>query len=502
MTLTSPAPDAGSPVARDRAASGRSDPDRVVLGGSRVELATESGAVETILAAARNPGIAPLGVVSANLDHVHHFGGGSRWHGVLEQAEAMGQISWLTLLDGAPLVSQTLRLTGRAWPRLAGSDIIDRILRGAVTDRLSVGFVGGSPETHALLRDRLRETHPGLTLAGCWSPAREDLADPEKAGRIADEIRATGVEILAVCLGKPRQELWMAEHGARTGAPVLLAFGAVVDFLAGRVSRAPEWAARNGLEWSYRLAREPRRLYRRYLVDGPEAYMRLRQRSRLEPPCPPQPGEVADLTIVLTGSSGDPGASRVEELRRAVEPLTARVTPLRGAPAPAALATSLKTSGPSRAVLVLRSDADLQQGALPVLWQRLWQDGVGAVVPATRDRAGETVRTLRFVPTRARRLGDLVWRNRFPGRPCWLTGVDRDAESYVHPHPVQGAVDDCVLVRAEVARRPAVAAPRTATDLVSAARSAGWMAWYEPAATVRVPVSHAGHGRTVRRRSS
>ncbi|WP_196780763.1 WecB/TagA/CpsF family glycosyltransferase [Nocardioides sambongensis] len=251
----------------------------VSLGGSRVELAIEREATDAILDGARHPGPVPLGVLSANLDHVHHFGRGSRWDGVLEHAERTGAVSWLTLLDGAPLVHRANRLTGGRWPRLAGSDIIEGILRGAAADGLSIGFVGGAPETHAMLRSQLPHTHPHLRLAGCWSPEREDLADRDRSGHLADEIRESGVDILVVCLGKPRQELWITEYGARSGAPVLLAFGAVVDFLAGRVERAPAWASRHGVEWAYRLAKEPRRLARRYLVDGPPAYRQLRLHS-------------------------------------------------------------------------------------------------------------------------------------------------------------------------------------------------------------------------------
>jgi N-acetylglucosaminyldiphosphoundecaprenol N-acetyl-beta-D-mannosaminyltransferase len=81
------------------------------------------------------------------------------------------------------------------------------------------------------------------------------------------------VTILVVCLGKPRQEEWIAEHGYASGAKVCLAFGAAVDFLAGRVSRAPQWMANYGFEWAWGLVREPRRLDRRYLLQGPKAYL-------------------------------------------------------------------------------------------------------------------------------------------------------------------------------------------------------------------------------------
>ncbi|CQD09129.1 teichoic acid biosynthesis protein [Mycolicibacterium conceptionense] len=84
------------------------------------------------------------------------------------------------------------------------------------------------------------------------------------------------MRVLIVGLGKPRQELWIDRHGAATGAAVLAAFGAAADFLAGVVNRAPERYRRHGMEWMYRLNQEPRRLARRYLVQGPPAFAQLR----------------------------------------------------------------------------------------------------------------------------------------------------------------------------------------------------------------------------------
>ena len=95
------------------------------------------------------------------------------------------------------------------------------------------------------------------------------------------EINDAGVDILVVGLGKPLQENWINRHGSQTGAQVLLAFGAVVDFLAGRIRRAPEPIVQAGAEWAWRLMLEPRRLGRRYLIDGPPALVRLRRKARV-----------------------------------------------------------------------------------------------------------------------------------------------------------------------------------------------------------------------------
>ena len=106
-----------------------------------------------------------------------------------------------------------------------------------------------------------------------WSPDRNEL-DTDSAA-IAEAIRAAGTDILVVSLGKPRQEKWVTEFGRATRARLLLPFGASVDFLAGTRRRAPDWMQRFGLEWLYRLSREPRRLARRYLIQGPPALVHL-----------------------------------------------------------------------------------------------------------------------------------------------------------------------------------------------------------------------------------
>lgn len=253
---------------------GRTDPPygiRCSLGGVAVDLLEEADAVADIIQHASERLEPPLAVISANLDHIHHFAAGGRWSGALDT----GRVRLLTLLDGMPLVEAARRRTGRTWPRLAGSDLIDPILTEARARGLRVGFLGGSEETHRRLRRMLPFTHPGLRVTGFWAPPRSVITDPAASRDLAAEVRAAGVNILVVGLGKPRQELWIAEHGALTGASVLLAFGAVVDFLAESVPRCPEWMASAGLEWSYRLAREPRRLARRYLVQGPPAYVRV-----------------------------------------------------------------------------------------------------------------------------------------------------------------------------------------------------------------------------------
>ncbi len=250
-------------------------------------------AVDLVSGRAAAGGAKPLAVVSVNLDHIKHFGTGGALAdlGIGGGGSPAGarpgeksSVEWLSLLDGAPLVAQAKRMTGRVWPRLAGSDLIDPLLDQASTRGVRIGFLGGTEETHGLLKRKLSASRPDLVVAGWWAPARSELSDPQACRQLAAEISRAGVDLLVVGLGKPRQEEWISAYGALTGARVLLAFGAAVDFLAGRVSRAPRWVSGHGLEWAWRLAHEPRRLARRYLADGPPAYRRLRLNSSIPAP--------------------------------------------------------------------------------------------------------------------------------------------------------------------------------------------------------------------------
>jgi N-acetylglucosaminyldiphosphoundecaprenol N-acetyl-beta-D-mannosaminyltransferase len=130
-------------------------------------------------------------------------------------------------------------------------------------------FYGGAPGVTEQLADRLRREFPGLVVAGVYAPPYRALTEGESED-IARLIRGAAPDILWVGLSTPRQERWMAEFCARLAVPVMVGVGAAFDLNAGRVRQAPHWMREHGLEWFWRLLMEPRRLWRRYLVLGPE----------------------------------------------------------------------------------------------------------------------------------------------------------------------------------------------------------------------------------------
>ncbi len=172
----------------------------------------------------------------------------------------------LVLCDGTPLVWCS-RLLGNPLPeRVAGADLVPLLIRRAADRGHRLYFLGGAPDVAQQAVARLRQAHPGLRIVGHYSPPYGPLGAMDH-GAITDRIRQAAPDLLLVSFGCPKAEKWMAQHYAALGVPVCIGVGATIDFLAGRVKRAPRGFQRTGLEWVYRLAQEPRRLGPRYVRD-------------------------------------------------------------------------------------------------------------------------------------------------------------------------------------------------------------------------------------------
>ena len=168
--------------------------------------------------------------------------------------------------DGAP-VAWLMRKLGHTHQQSINSpDLMWKYCEQAQYLDESVFFYGGSENTLALLQDKLLAAFPTLKIAGTLSPPFRTLTAEEEQANI-DTINASGAGTVWVSLGCPKQEFWMAEHRGKINA-VMIGVGAAFDYHAGTLKRAPLWMQNYGLEWFYRLATEPRRLWKRYLVTN------------------------------------------------------------------------------------------------------------------------------------------------------------------------------------------------------------------------------------------
>ena len=169
--------------------------------------------------------------------------------------------------DGMPMVWWS-RLSAHPIPeRVAGSELIYALTKWASAKSYRVFFLGGAPGVASTAADKLVERYPGLQVAGVESPPFRPMSDDEE-NRLADRIRAARPDLLYVAFGQPKGELWIAKHYRSLGIPVSVQLGASFDFVAGGIPRAPRWIQRIGMEWSYRLYQEPRRLAGRYWRNG------------------------------------------------------------------------------------------------------------------------------------------------------------------------------------------------------------------------------------------
>lgn len=175
----------------------------------------------------------------------------------------------LAVPDGMPLVW----LGRRAFPeadvqRCYGPDLMLAVCEAGLATGLRHCLYGGGVDVLELLEQNLKARFPGLEVVERISPPFRDLTEAEKQ-QMSDRINAAKPDVVWVGLGTPKQDLWMGEFRDRLDAPVLIAVGAAFDFHAGRLAQAPYWVQRSGLEWFYRLMKEPRRLWRRYLIGNP-----------------------------------------------------------------------------------------------------------------------------------------------------------------------------------------------------------------------------------------
>jgi N-acetylglucosaminyldiphosphoundecaprenol N-acetyl-beta-D-mannosaminyltransferase len=168
--------------------------------------------------------------------------------------------------DGMSLVWALRRLGVDAATRVYGPSLLPILCARAEARALPVGCYGGTPEVLEALGAELRRRFPRLRVPFAWSPPFRAL-EPAEDAALVDAIEASGVRILFVGLGCPKQERWMAEHRERLRC-VLVGVGAAFDFVSGAKPQAPEWMQGAGLEWLFRLGAEPRRLWRRYLVGN------------------------------------------------------------------------------------------------------------------------------------------------------------------------------------------------------------------------------------------
>jgi N-acetylglucosaminyldiphosphoundecaprenol N-acetyl-beta-D-mannosaminyltransferase len=172
----------------------------------------------------------------------------------------------LAVLDGMPLCWSFKLLEGVKPDRIAGRHLMHALILDAVLNGRSIFFFGSTPDKLDIAKDFLLKTYPGILIAGMIAPPFRALSEDENK-LYAQQINDSGASLVFVALGCPKQEIWMHKMKGEVNA-TMLGIGIALEVLTGQQISTPPWMERAGLEWLFRLLKEPKRLFKRYLYTN------------------------------------------------------------------------------------------------------------------------------------------------------------------------------------------------------------------------------------------
>lgn len=199
-------------------------------------------------------------VVTPNVDHIVKLEKNEDLKNAYSEAD-------LILTDGKPLVWASRLYRNPIKEKISGSDLFPELCKLAAEKHYSMFFLGAKEGVAARAAENLKIQYPGLDVVGCYAPPWGFENDSAELDRIEKMIKDANPHILILALGCPKQEIFAHQFRNRFNVPVSLCLGATLDFSAGNVKRAPRWMANVGLEWLYRLCQEPKRMFKRYVLE-------------------------------------------------------------------------------------------------------------------------------------------------------------------------------------------------------------------------------------------
>ena len=249
-------------ISNDEGSPGSKKPPRVIVGDVAVDRLTMDDAVQWVADSLRKRTTpSPLLIVASNAQVVTLAAADLRLMQALRSAQ-------LVVPDGISVVLAS-RLLGCPTPeRVPGGELMERLCAEFSRRDLSVFFLGGLPAAADGAARQLISRYPGLRIAGCYCPQVGFEDEPAEAAMVRSLIAKAAPDLLCVALGVPKQEIWMQENCLTLPIGAAIGVGAALDTTAGLRKRAPRWTQQIGMEWLYRLIREPRRLWRRYLIGN------------------------------------------------------------------------------------------------------------------------------------------------------------------------------------------------------------------------------------------
>jgi N-acetylglucosaminyldiphosphoundecaprenol N-acetyl-beta-D-mannosaminyltransferase len=201
-------------------------------------------------------------IVTPNVDHIVKIQEDSMFKNVYKEAS-------LVLADGMPILWAAKLLGKPLKEKISGSDLFPKLCEVAAEKGYKLFFLGGRPGSALKADEVLRNRYPDIQIVGTYSPPFGFENGKEENDKIIRIIKDAKPDILFVGLGAPKQEKWIYKYRNEYQVPVSIGVGVSFEFVSGMVKRAPLWMQRVGLEWFWRLMMEPKRLWKRYLIDDP-----------------------------------------------------------------------------------------------------------------------------------------------------------------------------------------------------------------------------------------
>jgi len=235
---------------------------RVRVGAIRADNLTSEQAVVLALKHARLPNRSTCGLIASVNARAAGIGAN------LPRFAKVVNDSVLSLADGMSIVFAARLLGTPLAERIPGVDLVEALCRECASEGLTVYFLGGRPGAAERSAEVLQRRYPALVVGGIDCPRFGFEHDPDENERVLSRIRRIAPDLLFVGLGTPKQEYWIEDNAEMLGAGIAMGVGGAFELLSGLIPRAPRWLQSIGMEWAYRLAMEPRRLWRRYLTDN------------------------------------------------------------------------------------------------------------------------------------------------------------------------------------------------------------------------------------------
>ena len=244
----------------------KSDLPEVTILGVRLHNVTTSETLERIDTFITEGG--PHQIVTPNVDFIVQSQQDREFFRIINHAH-------LSVPDGMGVVYASKFLGTPLKENVKGRVLVVHLCRQARERGHSIFLMGGEPGVAAEAAEILTQQLPGLRVAGTLSPPFGFHEDEQQNNAVLEELRKAKPDILFVGLGAPKQDKWIAKNLAKTEIPVALGIGCTFDVISGKIKESPKWMTDVGLEWLFRLTREPGRLWKRYLVRDPKFFWKV-----------------------------------------------------------------------------------------------------------------------------------------------------------------------------------------------------------------------------------